>query len=568
MTFDRRASARLACGALAAALLCSASTVALAAPNRTPRSPAVTQEQLQQVLDELRAEREARQAAESRIEALTERLGTLESATQVIQTQSATVGDLATQVEVLNSQPTVAVGNGRPTFATRDGAFSASLRAVVMVDSAYYNQETPGPLNTDWRRGAGAGDTARARDLNSGTLFRRARLGIEGRVFKDFTYNLITEFGGSGTEDAGRIYEMWIQYNGIPNWAIRAGAFEPQNGLGSNVSTSNIMIMERPSVAEITRNIAGGDTRTAIQVQHWSEFGNDSGFGGSWMAAAAFTGSAPSTLNTAGGFASQAFGEQRSATGRFVIAPSPSPDLMFHVGVNGSYVFSPADTLGPDNNGINPAGSTPVQFRDRPELRVDGTRLIDTGGIDADHAWHWGLEGSLQYASFMIEGEYQRFGIDRRNSVLSDPRFSGWYVEGSWVITGEKRRYQLQNGVYDAPAINNPWQPGSGGYGAFELAARYSVADLNYHEGLPNQATPADGIRGGEQRIWTLGLNWYVNNNIRFMLDYLHVDIDRLAPSANFGGTASAPNPATGVPLGGQIGQDYDAIALRAQFGF
>jgi phosphate-selective porin OprO/OprP len=560
MTVYWRAPGRIACGALAAALLCSASTAALAAPGRAPRSPPVTQEQLQRVLDELRAERDARQAAEAQIQALTDRLGTLESATQVVTTQAGTVENLASQVEALNAAPTVSVSNGRPTFATRDGAFSIALRANVMVDAGAYFQDSPGPLNTDLRRGAGSGDTARARDLNSGAVFRRARLGMEGRVFKDFTYNLTTEFGGSGTEDAGRLYEMWVQYNGIPNVAIRAGAFEPQNGLGSNVSTSNILIMERPAVSEITRNIAGGDTRTAIQVQRFGEFGSDSGFGGSYVVSAAFTGSPPSSVNSAGGFAVQPFGEQRGLTGRVVVAPSPSPQTMFHVGLNGSYVISPADVLGPDANGVNPPGSNPVQFRDRPELRLDATRLIDTGSIDADHAWHWGVEGSFQYSNFFIQGEYQQFGIDRRNSALSNPRFSGWWVEGSWILTGETRRWNAQNGVYDAPSITNPWQPGSGGYGAFELGVRYSTVDLNYNAGAPLTAIPADGIRGGEQSVIAVGLNWYVNSNLRFMLDLLHVDVDRLAPSANFGGGT--------YPAGSRIGQAYNAVALRTQFGF
>ena len=555
MLLSKRVTSRIACSALAVTLMCGVSTAALAATPRANSDVADLRAQLEQ-------ERAARAAAEARLQNLADRLTALEQAAEAntaAQTeQTATVTTLSSTVEALNGAPTVAVSNGRPTFATRDGFFSASLRANVMVDSAYYNQSAPGPIATDLRRGAGSGDTARARDLNSGVVFRRARLGIEGKVFRDFTYNLITEFGGSGTEDAGRIYEMWVQYNGIPHFALRAGAFEPQNGLGSNVSTSNIMVMERPAVAEISRNIAGGDTRTAIQAQWFDNFGVDSGLGGSYTIAAAFTGSPPTSVNSAGGFASQAFGEQRSMTGRATIAPTPNPDLLIHLGLNGSYVFSPADVLGPDASGVNPVNSQPVQFRDRPELRVDGTRLIDTGSIDADHAWHYGFEGALQYRNFVVEGEYINFGIDRRNSILASPDFSGWYIEGSWVITGEKRRYNGTNAVFDAPSIANPWQPGSGGYGAFELVARYSTVDLNFRQGAPGTAPAADSIRGGEQTVVALGLNWYVNSNLRFMLNYLHVDVDRLSPNA---GTFV-------TPAGAQIGQEFDAVALRTQFGF
>ena len=557
MSFTERAPVRIACGLLAATLLCSVSTAALAAPHRTS-SPAVTQEQLQQVLEELRAERAAREAAESRIQALTDRLGTLESATQVISTQGDTVSSLATQVESLNAAPTVSVSNGRPTFATRDGFFSASLRANIMVDAGAFFQDSPGcavvsapacPVANDFRRG-GSAEIAQARDLNSGVVFRRARVGIEGRVFKDFSYTLITEFGGSGTESPGRIYEMWLQYNGIPNFAMRAGAFEPQVGLAANVSTSNIIMMERPSVAEITRNIAAGDSRIAVQASRWGDFGSDSGFGGSYMVAGSLTSSAIAAGGT--------FGDQFGANGRLTVAPTPSPDMMFHVGIGGSYVFSPQDVSGPSNTGPNPAGSYPTRFNDRPESRLDATRLIDTGNIDSDHAWSYGFEGAFQYRNFLIQGEYITFGIDRRQSVLPDPRFNGWYVEGSWMLTGERRRYNVQNAVFDGPPIAAGWAPSAGGYGAWELGARYSVVDLNYREGAPGSAPAADAVRGGEQKIYTLGVNWYLNNNLRFMLDWSHVEVDRLAPNA---GTYQ-------VPTGAQVGQNFDIIALRAQFGF
>jgi phosphate-selective porin OprO/OprP len=86
--------------------------------------------------------------------------------------------------------------------------------------------------------------------------------------------------------------------------------------------------------------------------------------------------------------------------------------------------------------------------------------------------------------------------------------------------------------------------------GAWELAARYSVLNLNFDEGAAGLVPPADGIRGGEQRIWTAGLNWYPNNAIRFMLDYQHTDANRLS--------------STGSSLDGRL----DAVSLRAQIAF
>jgi phosphate-selective porin OprO/OprP len=71
-------------------------------------------------------------------------------------------------------------------------------------------------------------------------------------------------------------------------------------------------------------------------------------------------------------------------------------------------------------------------------------------------------------------------------------------------------------------------------------------------------APVADAIRGGEEQNVTAGVNWYVNPLVRFMLDYEHVKIDRLSPNAALFQT----------PVGAQICQSYDAIALRSQFAF
>ncbi len=58
-----------------------------------------------------------------------------------------------------------------------------------------------------------------------------------------------------------------------------------------------------------------------------------------------------------------------------------------------------------------------------------------------------------------------------------------------------------------------------GGWGAWEIAGRVSTIDLN------DQLGSAFGIAGGRQTVYAAGLNWYVNNNIRFMLNYLHGDV-------------------------------------------
>ncbi|HEX8232066.1 MAG TPA: porin [Caulobacteraceae bacterium] len=457
---------------------------------------------------------EAQQAA---LDQLNEQLGDLKTA---MSSGFKEVRDTAA------AQDRVVIAGAKPSIQSADGRFTANLQGVMQFDAATYFQDEVPAAQTD----------PRARDLNAGTNFRRARIGIGGKMFGDFNYNLLYDFGGTGSEDAGKIQELWLEYAGKKPFRLRVGAFPPLVGLADATSTNGMLFLERPAPAEIARTLAGGDRRTGVQL---------AASGDKYLAAFALTGPVVSTLNTAAsGFNTQSFDEQLGFTGRLAYTPLKGEDWRLHVGANASLVSQVADA------GPTATVFFPIQLRDRPELTVDATRLVDTGAIDADGAYHLGLELGLQKKQFLLEAEYFNIGIERRLSTLSNPRFNGFYVQGSWVLSKEPRKWNAETASWGAPAPAKPFDAKANQWGAFELAARYSVIDLNDEEGDAGLATPLGGIRGGEQEIWTLGLNWYLNTAIRFMFDYQHVDIDRLNSA------------------GLQIGQEYDAIAVRSQLAF
>ena len=110
------------------------------------------------------------------------------------------------------------------------------------------------------------------------------------------------------------------------------------------------------------------------------------------------------------------------------------------------------------------------------------------------------------------------------------------------------------NAVFVSPRAAKPFDIKTGDLGAWELAARYSVVDLNFNSGIAgaNTLAAAGAIRGGRQESNTVGLNWYPNPILRFLFDYQHLNIDRLGITAPFG----------------QIGQKADVASARAQFAF
>ena len=76
------------------------------------------------------------------------------------------------------------------------------------------------------------------------------------------------------------------------------------------------------------------------------------------------------------------------------------------------------------------------------------------------------------------------------------------------------------------------------------------MLDLDDHAGVFGRTAPAGGIRGGEQKITTIGLNWYPNSVVRFLLDYQWADVKRLSAA------------------GADIGTDVNMISFRSQYAF
>ena len=253
----------------------------------------------------------------------------------------------------------------------------------------------------------------------------------------------------------------------------------------------------------------------------------------------------------------QTYSDQLGFTARAAYDPLVGQDYRVHLGVHGSYVDRPADINGPGANGATPISSYVISLNGTAELRVDGTKLINTGNIDARHASTVGPEFAVQKGPLYLGAEYEHVTVER-SDLSSSPTFNGYYVEGTWFLTGETKKYNTATAAFDGPSVTHPFNPRSGGLGAIELAARWSDMNLNYHAGANGAVPAADAIRGGDQSIFSAGVNWYPSSLVRFTVEYQNVRIDRLSPSA----------AAYATPNGAQIGQTYNALALRSQVAF
>jgi len=419
------------------------------------------------------------------------------------------------------------IANGRPQIASADGRFSAALRVTLQYDTGHYMQ------------------SARARmlpatngpDLSDGSNFRRAQIGLQGALFGDWSYSFKMDFGSggsTGTESPGRIQEAYVEYDGLAPFLFRIGAHAAAVGLESNGSSSDQLLLERASPAELARGMASG-TRSAVELVYAGErlFGS-----------LAYTGDKPGALG--------AFDEQQAIVARVSYSPINTAERHWVISAGGSDIFRPA------RNGPHSDAERPLRLSSLAELVLDdnSTKFVDTGEIaDATEASNWGVESGASFGPFLAQGGYFGYGVDRRGAGRHG--FDGWYGEASWVLTGEGRGWSEERAAFVGPRPRNALSDG-GGIGAFEVAARYSALDLNDQAGTMGDSLPVGSLRGGQQRIVTLGLNWYPNTALKFTLQAQNVEASRI-------GTNIVATPAL---LNTDLGQNFNTIALRSQIAF
>ncbi|MAM94542.1 MAG: hypothetical protein CMI61_07920 [Parvibaculum sp.] len=408
-------------------------------------------------------------------------------------------GNAIKSLEERKSDVEVSLKNGRPVFKSADGNFTFGITGRAHLDVGGYDQDDASKANFGGLRG--------------NANFRRLRVGLNGTLAKDFGYNIEFNFGDSGTESNARIYEAVLAYKGIDGLQILTGATKPRMTLDDSTSSNDITFIERATAANLAISPAAGEGRMLLGGIY-----NTSNFYSSAFYSMGTVGNNTSAGNT--DF------DTSNAVGRLAYATSPKEGANFHFGVSASHSFNlPGDAL---------------RLRDRPELRIDPTRLIDANfGATVDTVSVYGPELAFNYGPFRAQGEYYRFDVSGLNAN-PDADLDAWYLQASWILTGESYNYDIKKAAFKGVKPANPFGFGNKGSGAWEIAARYSQADLN---------DASAGIAGGEQDIITVGLNWYVNNNLRFMLNYLNVDVEDRGgvTNSNFG---------------------HDAVALRTQFAF
>lgn len=153
-----------------------------------------------------------------------------------------------------------------------------------------------------------------------------------------------------------------------------------------------------------------------------------------------------------------------------------------------------------------------LRFSGRPASNVT-PNYVDTKSVPGDHSTNVGLEMLWNEGPFSVLAEYNR--AELAGTAFDAPGFGGFYVTGSWVISGETRKYDRTVGYARRVMPTKHW-------GAPELVVRYGRVDLN-----------DGGIAGGEFDLVALGVNWWATRRAKLGVNWQHVWLDRLANGSN-----------------------------------
>lgn len=349
---------------------------------------------------------------------------------------------------------------GAPELSSADGSFKMKIRGRIFTD---YSKVSAG----------NRGSSLPGEDVDA-TEFRTARLGVEGVLFRDIKYKFETDFAGNRTI----VKDAYLQWNLKP-FSVTFGQFKIPASLEEQTSSRFITFMERAAFTDafgLSRNI--GVTVGFVQ--------NDMTF-----KAGIFQGSNGSAADNEG----------RTYAARITYGPKlANGNIRLHMGA--SWFIRENDR-----------GDMSLRYRQRPFAHLAASRTVNTGNIAADKDRFIGLEAAGIMGPFSIQAEYAWIKASMLDKAADDPAFSGGYISASYFITGESRGYK--KGAMDRAKVRNPVS--EGGMGAWQLAVRYDMIDLNDDNAL---------VPGGEQDSIILGVNWHLNDYTRFMANFSRSNIE------------------------------------------
>jgi phosphate-selective porin OprO/OprP len=432
---------------------------------------------------------------DQRIDAMEQEIQALKRQRELDQEAARQAAEAAAQKA--KDTPTIAAGPEGFRLRSADSNFVLRVGGYAQADGRFYLDDK----------------------LNHGVdtfLMRRVRPILEGTLYRDFDFRIMTDLG-NGANQTSLLQDAYVEWHHWQWLKVRVGKYKPPTGLEWLESDTDLFFVERGLPTDLVpqRDVGlqlSGSLLDGVIIYAGGVFNGvvDGGIG---------------DLDTT---------DSKDLAARVFFQPFKETDISFLQG----FGFGSGGTIGRER--VSSTTTNLPTYKSTGQLTIfsygkgvapDGQELRYT----PQAYYYLGPFGLL--AEYNVSDQSVRSGTH-----TADIDNSAWQVVGGLFLTGEEQKYR--GSPYSPTGAVNPRHPfklGSGGWGAFEIVARYG--DLRIDPNAFNISPASAGTRFAspitsvqEAREWGVGFNWYLNRNIKVSLDYERTTFDGGAGTAT--GTA------------------------------
>ncbi len=422
-----------------------------------------------------------------------------------------------------------------------DGKNTVKFNGIIQADYRYFDS---GYRDVRGRDNVGTYNAEGFTDSNDSALLRRVRPTIQGTLGGKYDYRFTPDFGGG----SATVVDSYIDAKLSPFFKVRAGKFKSFVGLERLQSGGDIRFVERSYVTNAI--LPNRDLGIAVHGDLFSEKLN--------YAVGIVNGVADGGNITTG----TEYNDAKEWTGRLFTTPFKD-DVNALSGLGFGVAATYTDFRGDRNydaSGTNAADATrnglpsyltegqQTFFRYGSNTVADGERLRVSPqayyyngpwGVIGEYAWlkqDVAINSGTSTATSIVGGTHKTLNHD------------AWNIGATYILTGEDNSFK---GIKP----KNNFDLDKGTWGAWEVGIRYSELNIDDDtfkapDGSGYAATGSTAQTAYANRTtsaksaqtWTAGINWYLDQNTKFQLNYLNTSFDGGAIIGGGSTTTSAAN--------------------------
>lgn len=400
--------------------------------------------------------------------ALEERLAQLEQQVAILKRQIE-----VDKEEVAKKAPDtpIVTASSKDGFSIKspDDSFKLKIRGLVQADARIFTNNK--------KDLTGTGDNF---------IARRVRPIFEGTVAKNFDFYIMPDFGSNPSNANAILVDAYLEAKLNPAFKVKGGKFKAPFGLERLQSDAVANFIEAGLPTNLVPNRDVGFQLSGDLLNESLNYAVGVFNGGPDLS------SVDASDNN----------NDKDIIGRVFTQPFKNSSLELAkglgLGVAGSYGHKEGSTL--------------------PTYRSPGQANVFSyaSGVAADGA-HTRLSPQAYYynGGFGIIGEYvtSQQALNRVSGGINRETFTNkaWQVSSNYVLTGELASYK---GI----TPRKPFDLSKGQWGAFEVVARYGK--LKVDDAIFDNSYASLNSSISEEEAWAAGINWYLNKNVKFAVDF------------------------------------------------